>query len=329
MNQKKLSENVLLFFLNNRALMLDILFFIVLSVATPVFLTVRNLTNVAMQISTNAIVGIGYTFLLASASVDLSIGNMMCLIGIVAGLMSTARLPFAVIFAACMALGMFLGGTNAFIAVKFRLPPFLVTLAMQQIYKGVMLLLSNGSPIPNINSGIVFLGQGYLGPVPMPVLLMGVLIVVGAIILNRTKFGRNILAVGGNQEAAKVSGIDVSRTRIGVSMLLGAVTALTAFVSCGRVGSAQTTIGGDTVMDVIAAVVIGGTPMGGGSGTVVGTVFGCLTIGLISNGLNLMKVGNYWQTVAKGVIILVAVVLDIYTEQLYDRIRNREKERTL
>lgn len=323
MNKKRPSEAVFLFFLNNRALMLDIIFFLVLSFATPVFLTPRNLTNVAMQISTNAIVGIGYTFLLASASVDLSIGNMMCLIGIVAGLLSVAGLPFPAILVLCLLLGMGLGGLNSFVAVKFKLPPFLVTLAMQQIYKGLMLLLSNGSPIPNINKGIVFMGQGYVGGIPMPVLFLFVLVFVGAVILSRTSFGRNVIAVGGNAEAAKVSGIDVSKTRIGVSVLLGAVTAITAFISCGRVGSAQTTIGGDTVMDVIAAVVIGGTPMGGGSGTVIGTVFGCLTIGLISNGLNLMKVDNYWQTVVKGIIILVAVVLDIYTEKLYDKMREK------
>lgn len=323
MNKKRPSEAVFLFFLNNRALMLDVIFFLILSFATPVFLTPRNLTNVAMQISTNAIVGIGYTFLLASASVDLSIGNMMCLIGIVAGLLSVAGMPFPAILILCLLLGMGLGGLNSFIAVKFKLPPFLITLAMQQIYKGLMLLLSNGSPIPNINAGIVFMGQGYIGGIPMPVLFLFILVVVGAVILSKTSFGRNVIAVGGNAEAAKVSGIDVSKTRIGVSVLLGAVTAITAFISCGRVGSAQTTIGGDTVMDVIAAVVIGGTPMGGGSGTVIGTVFGCLTIGLISNGLNLMKVGNYWQTVVKGIIILVAVVLDIYTEKLYDKMREK------
>lgn len=323
MSKKRPSEAVFLFFLNNRALMLDIIFFLVLSFATPVFLTPRNLTNVAMQISTNAIVGIGYTFLLASASVDLSIGNMMCLIGIVAGLLSVAGLPFPAILILCLLLGMGLGGLNSFIAVKFKLPPFLITLAMQQIYKGLMLLLSNGSPIPNINEGIVFMGQGYVGRIPMPVLFLFVLVIAGAVILSKTSFGRNVIAVGGNAEAAKVSGINVSKTRIGVSVLLGAVTAITAFISCGRVGSAQTTIGGDTVMDVIAAVVIGGTPMGGGSGTVIGTVFGCLTIGLISNGLNLMKVDNYWQTVVKGIIILVAVVLDIYTEKLYDKMREK------
>ncbi len=323
MSKKRPSEAVFLFFLNNRALMLDIIFFLVLSFATPVFLTPRNLTNVAMQISTNAIVGIGYTFLLASASVDLSIGNMMCLIGIVAGLLSVAGLPFPAILILCLLLGMGLGGLNSFIAVKFKLPPFLITLAMQQIYKGLMLLLSNGSPIPNINEGIVFMGQGYVGRIPMPVLFLFVLVIAGAVILSKTSFGRNVIAVGGNAEAAKVSGINVSKTRIGVSVLLGAVTTITAFISCGRVGSAQTTIGGDTVMDVIAAVVIGGTPMGGGSGTVIGTVFGCLTIGLISNGLNLMKVDNYWQTVVKGIIILVAVVLDIYTEKLYDKMREK------
>lgn len=186
------------------------------------------------------------------------------------------------------------------------------------------MLLSNGSPISNLNEGIIYMGQGYIGPIPFSVLLMLVFIVIGHIIFSRTQFGRNVIAVGGNPEAARVSGIDVNKTRVYVSALLGFTIAIMALVSCGRIASAQTTLGGDTVMDIIAAVVIGGTPMGGGSGTVVGTLFGCLVIGLISNGLNLLKVPSYWQMVSKGVIILVAVILDVYSERIYDRMRNKD-----
>ena len=186
------------------------------------------------------------------------------------------------------------------------------------------MLLSNGSPISNLNEGIIYMGQGYIGPIPFSVLLMLVFIVIGHIIFSRTQFGRNVIAVGGNPEAARVSGIDVNKTRVYVSALLGFTIAIMALVSCGRIASAQTTLGGDTVMDIIAAVVIGGTPMGGGSGTVVGTLFGCLVIGLISNGLNLLKVSSYWQMVSKGVIILVAVILDVYSERIYDRMRNKD-----
>lgn len=200
----------------------------------------------------------------------------------------------------------------------------MVTLAMQQIFRGVLMLLSNGSPISGLNEGILFMGQGYVGPIPFSVLLMLVFIIAGHIIFSRTQFGRNVIAVGGNPDAARVSGINVERTRVYVSALLGFTIAIMAMVSCGRVASAQTTLGGDTVMDIIAAVVIGGTPMGGGSGTVGGTLFGCLVIGLISNGLNLLKVSSYWQMVSKGVIILVAVILDVYTERVFDRMRKKE-----
>ena len=155
-------------------------------------------------------------------------------------------------------------------------------------------------------------------------LLLAYVCIIGAIIFSRTQFGRDVIAVGGNPEAARVSGISVPRTRILVSALLGVTIAITALVSCGRVASAQTTLGGDTVMDIIAAVVIGGTPMGGGSGTVVGTLFGCLVIGLISNGLNLLRVSSFWQMVSKGVIILVAVILDVYSERIYERMRNKD-----
>ena len=323
--KKKWSKDtVLIFFLKNRAFLLVILFFIMLMLTTDTFLTGSNLMSLARQIAANGIIGVGYTFLLASDSVDLSAGYMMCMIGIISGLLSQTALPFSPILIICIAVGMFCSSMNAVIENKFNLPPFLVTLAMQQIFRGTLMLLSNGSPISNLNEGIIFMGQGYIGPIPFSVLLMVVFIVIGQIIFSRTQFGRNVIAVGGNPEAARVSGINVERTRVYVSALLGFTIAIMAVVSCGRVASAQTTLGGDTVMDIIAAVVIGGTPMGGGSGTVGGTLFGCLVIGLISNGLNLLKVSSYWQMVSKGVIILVAVVLDVYSERIYERMRNKE-----
>ena len=326
MNKNKLGikDKFILFFLSNRALLLDVIFFVFLSITSKQFLSIRNLTNVTRQISANTIIGIGYTFLLASGYVDLSVGAMLCMIGIIAGLLSQTTLPFVVILIICILIGIFCGALNTIIGVKFNLPPFLVTLAMQQIYKAVMLLLSNGQSIPNLHEGIVFMGQGSIGQIPVCSLLMIILIVLGSILLTKTGFGRTVLVVGGNQEAARVSGINVNFTRIKISMLLGALVAVTSFVSIGRVGASQTSIGADTVMDVIAAVVIGGTPMGGGSGTVVGTLFGCLTIGLISNGLNLLQVSSYWQTFAKGVIILVAVIMDMYTEKIHDKLRNKE-----
>lgn len=316
-------DNALILLLKNRSLLLVLIFSVLLSLTTNTFLTPNNLMSLIRQISANAIIGVGYTLLLASASVDLSAGFMMCMIGIIAGLLSQMGLPFIVILVVSVVVGMLCGAWNAFIANKFGLPPFLVTLAMQQIFKGALMLMSNGSPIGNLNEGIIFMGQGYIGPIPFPVLLMVVFIIVGAVIFSRTQFGRDVIAVGGNPEAARVSGINVAATRIKVSVVLGISIAITALVSCGRVGSAQTTLGADTVMDIIAAVVIGGTPMGGGSGTVVGTMFGCLAIGLISNGLNLLRVSSFWQMVAKGVIILVAVILDVYSERIYDRMRNK------
>ena len=324
-NKKKLSrDSILIFFLKNRALLLVLVFSTLLTLTTRTFATSGNLMSLARQIAANGIIGVGYTFLLASDSVDLSAGYLMCMTGIVSGLLSQTGLPFSVILLICVVVAMACSSVNAVIENKFGLPPFLVTLAMQQIFRGALMLLSNGSPISNLNSGIIFMGQGFLGPIPFSVLLMLVFILIGHVIFSRTQFGRNVIAIGGNPDAARVSGIDVKRTRIYVAALLGFTIAIMALVSCGRVASAQTTLGGDTVMDIIAAVVIGGTPLGGGSGTVVGTLFGCLVIGLISNGLNLLHVSSYWQMVSKGVIILVAVILDVYSERIYDRMRNKE-----
>ena len=323
-NKKKLTKDeILIFFLKNRALTLVLLFFIVLSIASEAFLTSFNLLSLSRQISANCIIAVGYTFLLASDSVDLSAGYTLCLAGIVSGLLSKAGVPFIVILLACVGVGVGCGILNSTIITKFNLAPFLVTLAMQQIYKGAMMLLCNGTPIGNLNDTIIYIGQGSIGGIPLCVILMLVFLIAGAIILTKTQFGRDVIAIGGNSEAARVSGIDVAKTRLKVGALLGFTIGITALVSCGRVGSAQTSLGADTVMDIIAAVVIGGTPMGGGSGTVIGSLFGCLVIGLISNGLNLLGVNSFWQMVSKGVIILFAVILDVFTEKIYDRMRNK------
>ncbi|MBR0385847.1 MAG: ABC transporter permease [Erysipelotrichaceae bacterium] len=325
-NKKKMSKDqFLIFFLKNRALLLVVIFATLLSIFTNTFLTKGNLISLVRQIAANGIIGVGYTFLLASDSVDLSAGYMMCMIGIISGLLSQTQVPFIVILLVCSVVGICCSSFNAFLENKFNLPPFLVTLAMQQVFRGALMLMSNGTPIANLHKGIIYLGQGYLfNIIPVSVALMLVFIIVGHIILSRTQFGRNVIAIGGNPEAARVSGIDVKKTRVQVAALLGFTISIMALVACGRIASAQTTLGGDTVMDIIAAVVIGGTPMGGGSGTVIGTLFGCLAIGLISNGLNLLKVSSYWQMVSKGVIILVAVILDVYSERIYDRMRNRD-----
>lgn len=325
-NKKKMSKDqFLIFFLKNRALLLVVIFATLLSIFTNTFLTKGNLISLVRQIAANGIIGVGYTFLLASDSVDLSAGYMMCMIGIISGLLSQTSVPFIVILLVCAVVGICCSSFNAILENKFNLPPFLVTLAMQQVFRGALMLMSNGTPIANLHKGIIYLGQGYLFDViPVSVALMLVFIIVGHIILSRTQFGRNVIAIGGNPEAARVSGIDVKKTRVQVAALLGFTISIMALVACGRIASAQTTLGGDTVMDIIAAVVIGGTPMGGGSGTVIGTLFGCLAIGLISNGLNLLKVSSYWQMVSKGVIILVAVILDVYSERIYDRMRNRD-----
>ena len=249
--KKKISkDNVLIFFLKNRALLLVLIFFILLSVATDTFLTSSNMVSLARQIAANGIIGVGYTFLLASDSVDLSAGYMMCMIGIISGLLSQTGMPFICILILCAVIAVICSSFNAVIENKFNLPPFLVTLAMQQVFRGILMLLSNGSPISNLNEGIIYMGQGYIGPIPFSVLLMLVFIVIGHIIFSRTQFGRNVIAVGGNPEAARVSGIDVNKTRVYVSALLGFTIAIMALVSCGRIASAQTTLGGDTVMDI-------------------------------------------------------------------------------
>ena len=199
-NHKKFGKyNLLIFFLQNRAFLLVMIFFILLTLSTDTFLTKGNLMSLIRQIAANGIIGVGYTFLLASDSVDLSAGYMMCMIGIIGGLLSQTGMPFPLLLLICVVIAICCSSTNAIIENKFGLPPFLVTLAMQQIFRGVLMLLSNGSPISGLNEGILFMGQGYVGPIPFSVLLMLVFIIAGHIIFSRTQFGRNVIAVGCSQ----------------------------------------------------------------------------------------------------------------------------------
>lgn len=307
--------------LNNKALIILIILGVVISAATENFFTYRNLMNVTRQICVSAMIGIGFTYVLTSGSIDLSVGRLLGMIGVIMGLLSKAGLPFAVTAAIGLMVGLTCGFINGIVIVGLKLNPFIVTLATQQIFKGLCNLLSNNTTIGGIDPMFRAIGQGHFLGVPIPIFIMFGLAIVMWVILNRTSFGRHVVALGGNAEAARVSGVNIDAVRIKVYMVMGLCVALAAIVMNGRLDSAQPTAGQDMEMDSIAAVVLGGTMFTGGVGKVIGTIFGCMIIGVINNGLNLLNVNTNWQLVVKGLIIVTAMILDTKSETILAKSR--------
>jgi len=321
MENHKIKDNAetVNFLLNNKAIFIFLLLFIISCFLSPVFLTTRNLLNVIRQICVSAIVGIGFTTVIASANLDLSVGDMISLLGAIMALMSKAGVPFTVVVIVGMLSGAGLGFLNGIIGVTIGLPLFIVTLATGQVFGGITMLISHNSAVSGISAEFKALGQGYLLGVPTPVYIMLAVGIVIYLILNKTAFGRRIVAIGGNREAAFVSGINTKRVTVGVYMLMGVCASVAAVVLTGRANSAQPTAGSGMALDAVAAVVIGGTALSGGSGKVAGTIIGCLIVGTINNMLNLLGVDSNWQSIAKGLLIIIAVSLDVLSNQYFKK----------
>lgn len=315
-------DKVIIFLLNNKALFILIVLAIVSQIVTKgLFFNFSNVSSVSRQIAVSAILGIGFTIVLAAGGVDLSVGHMLSLVGVVYATLSLiVPIGFAIILA--IIFGALCGLFNGTISETFKLPPFIVTLATAQIFKGLAYLLCNGKSIGGLDASVKFLGQGLIFDIiPISVVIMLVLMVIMAVVLYKTRYGRHVIATGGNAEAASVSGINTKRIRISSYVVMGMCVALGSIVLTGRVATALPGAGEGMEMDAIAAVVIGGTPMSGGKAKVVGTVFGCLIMGIISNCLNLLDVSSFWQWVAKGIIIILAILMDAQTEAFFNKRR--------
>ena len=217
---------------------------------------------------------------------------------------------------------------NTWLIQKFALPGFILTLATGYVYTGIMWLVSGGQSVAGISNWMRFIGQGTILGIPFQIYLMILIAIVFTYLIKRTMFGRHALAMGGNENAARVCGIDITKNKFLIAVIMGACVTVASLVTTGRASSAQLTAGSDTAMDTIAAVVIGGTPMNGGVANVPGTVIGCLLIQLISNGLNLLDVNANWHKIAKGVIIVIAVILDVQGTKIIDRLRVKNQEKS-
>lgn len=280
---------------------------------SPYFLTAENLTNVLRQVVVVSLLGCGVTFIIILGHIDVSLGSVMALTGVIATAVMAATQSVVLAMVAGILLGIFIGLINGFVITVFRIPAFIMTLAMTTAARGGVLLFTGGTPIANLGNFRV-IGQGMIGPVPISVLILAVFVVLCWVLLNKTTFGRYVYAVGGNARAALASGINPNSVVVKAFVLNGILCAVAGVVFMSRINSGQPAAGVGYEFDAITAVVVGGTSLMGGTGTISGTIIGALIVGVINNILNLMNVSSYWQMVVKGTIIAVAVILDVQTK---------------
>jgi ribose transport system permease protein len=283
---------------------------IIMSIASSRFLTFGNLSNIALQTSINALLAIGMTFVILTSGIDLSVGATLALSGAVtAGLLTHGFSPWAASIIGLL-IGVVAGLFNGILVGYGKLAAFIVTLGTMTLFRGFTEIYTHGTPIFGLPVSFMNLGTGTTAGIPNPVWIMVIAIVIGWIFLNRMTAGRKIYAVGGNEDAAFLAGVPVKRYLVLVYIISGFLAALAGIILTSRLGSAEPTAGTGYELDAITAVVLGGTSLMGGEGTLIGTIFGALILGVINNGLNLLNVNAFYQDAVKGVIILIAIMLD-------------------
>ncbi|WP_229236132.1 ABC transporter permease [Dyadobacter tibetensis] len=284
---------------------------IAMALTTPRFLTVSNLLIIGTQVSINALLAFGVTFVIISGGIDLSLGSMVAVAGVVAAMFAHPdTYPLVVPIVLGLLAGVGIGLFNGLVITKSKVPPFIVTLGTMTIGRGLALILSKGRPISNLSDSFNFIGGGSLFGLPFPIIILILAFVICSFILGKTILGRYIYAVGGNEDAALASGIPVKAVKLKVYALCGLLSALGGILLTSRITTGQPNAGAGFELDAIAAVIIGGTSTTGGTGTMTGTLIGALLIGVISNSLDLLNVTSYYQQVVMGSIIIGAVVLD-------------------
>jgi ribose transport system permease protein len=283
----------------------------VITILTPHFLTVPNLLNVAQQTVINAVIAVGMTFVIISAGIDLSVGSILAFAGVILAQALRAGWPPPLAVAACLGVGVACGLVNGLLITLGRLPPFIATLGMMSVARGAALLVTDGRPISGFSRGFRWIANGQVAGIPAAVILMALVYLAAHFVLSRTKFGRYVFAIGGNEEAALLSGVPVRPYKTAIYAVGGGLAALAAVVLTARLNSAQPIAGINYELDAIAATVIGGTSLMGGEGSVLGTLIGALIMGVLRNGLNLLGISSFIQQVVIGAVIIAAVLLDM------------------
>ncbi|MGP4069089.1 ABC transporter permease subunit [Halobacillus sp. B29] len=289
-----------------------LLIMIILGFVSDNFFTLDNLLNLLRQISINALIAFGMTFVILTGGIDLSVGSILAFgSALTAGMLSSGMDPLLAVFIGLLA-GLAMGAFNGLVITKGKVAPFIATLATMTIFRGATLVYTDGRPITGLSDSFTFemIGRGYVFGIPFPGVLMILIFFVLFLILHKTVFGRQVYSVGGNEEASILSGIKADRVKIWVYSLTGMLSVLAGIILTSRLNSAQPTAGTMYELDAIAAVVLGGTSLAGGRGLISGTLIGALIIGVLDNGLNLMNVSSFYQQIVKGGVILLAVLLD-------------------
>ncbi len=305
--------------LKNKPLVGLIIFGVIVSILNPRFLSMANLLNILRQTSINAIIAAGMTFVILTGGIDLSVGSILAICGAVSASMLAGGVNGYIVLIITIVLGTILGAVSGSFISYGKLQAFITTLVAMTLLRGATLVFTDGKPISMGfgDNALLFdtIGGGYLFGIPVPIYIMIVVFAVCNYVLKNTKFGRYVFAVGGNEEATKLSGIDVEKLKVKVYAISGGLAALAGIIITSRLGSAQPTAGTGYELDAIAAVVLGGTSLSGGIGSISGTVTGALIIGVLGNALNLLDVSSYYQMMIKALVILAAVLIDRKTHK--------------
>ncbi|ENP8391918.1 MULTISPECIES: ribose ABC transporter permease [Vibrio] len=300
--------------IEQKSLIALIFLIVVVSFLNPNFFTVDNILNILRQTSVNAIIAVGMTLVILTAGIDLSVGSVLALCGAFAASMIALEIPVLVAVPTALVAGAALGAISGIIIAKGKVQAFIATLVTMTLLRGVTMVYTEGRPIStgftDTADAFAWFGTGYALGIPVPVWLMVVVFAAAWYLLNHTRFGRYVYALGGNESATRLSGINVDRVKIGVYAICGMLAALAGIIVTSRLSSAQPTAGMGYELDAIAAVVLGGTSLMGGKGRIMGTLIGALIIGFLNNALNLLDVSSYYQMIAKAVVILLAVLVD-------------------
>jgi ribose transport system permease protein len=295
----------------NTALIGLLVLMIVVTMIDTTFIQTSNLSNVLRQVSINGLIALGMTLVILIGGIDLSVGSVFGLTGaILASMLMTGFSPVVALLIV-LVLGAFLGSINGLLVAKGKLQAFIATLGTMAIFRGILQVYTDGRPITGFDSDFIdYIGRGYIIGIPVPTIILIVATLIMIFITKKTVFGKEIYAVGGNERAAILSAINVDKVKIKVYALSGLLTTISGVILLSRLNSAQPTAGNAYEMDAIAAVVLGGTSMAGGKGRITGTFIGILMIGVISNALNILNVSSFYQNIVKGVVILLAVLID-------------------
>ena len=310
MNEKK---NKLVYYAQDFGALIALALLIVgISIVSPEFRTVDNFFSLLRQSSINGLIAFGMTFVILTDAIDLSVGSVLALSTALCAGMITAGVPVGLAMLFALVIGALLGLVSGLLVTKGRLQPFIATLITMTVYRGLTMIFTNGKPISNLGDSFILklIGKGSFFGVPIPVLLLVVIFLLFFFLLTKTTFGRRIYATGSNWKSAKLAGVNISRTKIAAYVISGAMAALSGLILLSRLNSAQPTLGTGYELDAIAAVALGGTSMSGGRGKIYGTFIGVLIIAVLNNGLNILGVSSYYQSVIKGLVILVAVLSD-------------------